>query len=277
MKQQTPLFLFAALCVTFISCQQQMKDSKPPVAAIKPHTFTEHGTTRTDNYFWLRERENQEVIAYLNAENAYCDEILKDTKTDEEDLFKELKARVKENDESVPYKDGGYYYYNKYEQGKDYAINFRKKGNLEGKEELLMDENERAKGHPYYDLGSLEISNDNNMLAYSEDTVSRRLYLLRFRDLTTGKEYDEVLVNTTGEAVWANDNKTVFYVNKDTETLMEHKVYRHVIGTPQSKDVLVYEEKDEEFSLSIGKTKSKKYIEILSNSTLSTEVLLLDA
>lgn len=254
-----------------------MKDIKPPVAAIKPHTLKEHGNTRIDNYFWLKERENPEVIAYLNAENAYCDEILKDTKADEEALFNELKARIKENDESVPYLDGGYYYYNKYEQGKDYAINFRKKGNLEGKEELLMDENERAKGHPYYDLGSLEISNNNNLLAYSEDTVSRRLYVIRFRDLTTGKEFDEVLQNTTGEAVWASDNKTVFYVDKDTETLMERKVYRHVIGTPQSKDVLVYEEKDEEFSLSIGKTKSKKYIEIVSNSTLSTEVLLLDA
>lgn len=254
-----------------------MKDIKPPVAAIKPHTFKEHGNTRIDNYFWLKERENPEVIAYLNAENAYCDAMLKDTKADEEALFNELKARIKENDESVPYLDGGYYYYNKYEQGKDYAINFRKKGSLEGKEELLMDENERAKGHSYYDLGSLEISNDNKLLAYSEDTVSRRLYVIRFRDLSTGKEYDEVLQNTTGEAVWANDNKTVFYVNKDTETLMERRVYRHVIGTPQSKDVLVYEEKDEEFSLSIGKTKSKKYIEIVSNSTLSTEVLLLDA
>jgi oligopeptidase B len=254
-----------------------MKDIKPPVAAIKPHTFKEHGNTRIDNYFWLKERENPEVIAYLNAENAYCDEMLKDTKADEETLFNELKARIKENDESVPYLDGGYYYYNKYVQGKDYAINFRKKGSLEGKEELLMDENERAKGHTYYDLGSLEISNDNNLLAYSEDTVSRRLYVIRFRDLTTGKEFEEVLQNTTGEAVWASDNKTVFYVDKDTETLMERKVYRHVIGTPQSKDVLVYEEKDEEFSLSIGKTKSKKYIEIVSNSTLSTEVLLLDA
>ncbi|MES2558446.1 MAG: S9 family peptidase [Bacteroidota bacterium] len=276
MKQQTPLLVFAS-CITLISCQQQMKDSKPPVAAIKPHTFKEHGNTRTDNYFWLKERENPEVIAYLNAENAYCDEILKDTKPDEEALFNELKARIKENDESVPYKDGGYYYYNKYEQGKDYAINFRKKGSLQGKEELLMDENERAKGHSYYDLGSLEITNNNNMLAYSEDTISRRLYVIRFRDLTTGKEFDEVLQNTTGEAVWANDHKTVFYVDKDTETLMERKVYRHVVGTPQSKDVLVYEEKDEEFSLSIGKTKSKKYIEIVSNSTLSTEVLLLDA
>lgn len=254
-----------------------MKNPKPPAATIKPHTFSEHGTTRIDNYFWLKERENPEVIAYLNAENAYCDEVLKETKSDEEALFNELKARVKENDESVPYKDGGYYYYNKYEEGKDYALNYRKKGSLEATAELLMDENERAKGHPYYDLGTLEISNDNNLLAYSEDTVSRRLYQLRFRDLTTGKEYDEVLENTTGEAVWANDNKTVFYVNKDTETLQERKVYRHTIGTPQSKDVLVYEEKDEEFSLSIGKTKSKKYIEIVANSTLSTEVLLLDA
>jgi oligopeptidase B len=275
MKRYSILLSISAICIG--ACQKNMKEMKPPVAAVKPHTFSEHGGTRTDNYFWLKERENPEVIAYLNDENAYAEGVLEHTKADEEALFQELKARVKENDESVPYKDGGYFYYNKYQQGKDYAINYRKEGNLEAKEELLMDENERAQGHTYYDLGSLEISSDNQMLAYTEDTVSRRLYLMRFRDLKTGKEYDEVLENTTGEAVWANDNKTVFYVNKDTETLMEQKVYRHILGTPQSQDVLVYEEKDEEFSLGIGKTKSKKYIEIVANSTLSTEVLLLDA
>jgi oligopeptidase B len=269
--------VFYSLAFIFTACQSNMKDIKPPVAAIKPHTFSEHGTIRTDNYFWLKERENPEVIEYLKAENAYCEEVLRDSKPKEEALFEELKARIKKDDASVPYKDGAYYYYNKYEAGKDYAINYRKQGSLDGKEELLMDENERAKGQAYYDLGSLEISNDNRMLAYSEDLVSRRLYQLRFRDLTTGKEFDEVLENTTGEAVWANDDKTVFYVDKDTETLMERKIFRHLLGTPQSEDVLVYEEKDEEYSLSIGKTKSKKYIEILAHSTLSTEVLLLDA
>ncbi len=269
--------IFYSLAVVFTACTSNMKEIKPPVATIKPHTFTEHGHTRTDNYFWLKERENPEVIHYLNAENAYCEEVLKGSKSREEALFEELKSRIKKDDASVPYKDGAYYYYNKYEEGKDYAINFRKLGSLDGKEELLMDENERAKGQSYYDLGSLEISNDNHMLAYSEDTVSRRLYQLRFRDLRTGKEYDEVLENTTGEAVWASDNKTVFYVDKDTETLQERKIFRHVLGTPQSQDVMVYEEKDEEFSLSIGKTKSKKYIEIVANSTLSTEILLLDA
>jgi oligopeptidase B len=269
--------LLAAVTMMVAACQKNMKELTPPVAAVKPHTFTEHGGTRTDNYFWLKERENPEVIAYLNAENAYAEGTLEHVKAFEESLFQEMKARVKENDESVPYKDGGYYYYNKYQQGKDYAINYRKKGNLDAPEELLMDENERAKGHPYYDLGALEISPDNELLAYSEDTVSRRLYQLRFRNLATGKEYDEVLENTTGDAVWANDNKTLFYVDKDTKTLQEAKVYRHILGTPQSQDVLVYEEKDDEFSLSIGKLKSKKYIEIVSNSTLSTEVLLLDA
>jgi oligopeptidase B len=263
--------------ITFAACQSNMKDIQPPVAAIKPHTFTEHGQTRIDNYFWLKERENPEVIAYLNAENKYCDDVLAPVKQREEALFNELKARVKENDESVPYKDGGYYYYNKYQQGKDYAINYRKKGNMQAAEELLMDENERASGHSYYDLGSLEVSPNDQLLAYSEDTVSRRLYTIRFRNLETGSEYEEVLQNTTGEVVWANDNKTLFYVHKDTETLQERKVFRHLLGTPQSKDVLVYEEKDEEFSLSITKTKSKKYIEIFANSTLSTEVLLLDA
>ena len=263
--------------VTFTACQPNMNKPTPPVADIKPHTFNEHGHTRTDNYFWLKERENPEVIAYLNAENDYCAAVLKDSKEAEEALFNELKARVKENDESVPYKDGAYFYYNKYEQGKDYAINYRKLGNLDAKEKLLMDENERAKGHSYYDLGSLEISNDNNLLAYSEDLVSRRLYQMRFRDLTTGKDFDEVLENTTGEAVWANDNRTIFYVNKDIETLQERKIFKHILGTPQTKDVLVYEEIDEEFSLSIGKTKSKKYVEIIANSTLSTEILLLDA
>jgi oligopeptidase B len=254
-----------------------MKEPKPPIAAVKPHLFNEQGHIRTDNYFWLKERENPEVLAYLDAENVYCAEVLENSKYNEDALYEEIKARIKKDDESVPYFDGGYFYYNKYETGKDYAINFRKKGSLDAKEELLMDENERAHHHIYYDLGSLEISNDNRMLAFSEDTVSRRMYEMRFRDLDTGKEFEEVLENTTGEAVWASDNKTVFYVDKNTETLQERKVYRHMLGTPQSSDVLVYEEMDEEFSLSIGKTKSKKYIEIMSNSTLSTEVLLLDA
>jgi oligopeptidase B len=269
--------LFCSFILAVAACQTNMKDTKPPVAAKKPHIFTEHGHTRTDDYFWLKERENPEVIDYLNAENAYCEAVLKDSKPEEEALFAEIKARIKKDDSSVPYKDGGYYYYNKYEEGKDYAINFRKLGSLDAPEELLMDENERAKGHAYYDLGSLEISLDNHLLAYSEDTVSRRLYQLRFRDLRTGKEFAEVLENTTGEVVWANDNKTIFYVDKNTETLQERKVYRHILGTPQSQDVLVYEEMDEEFSLSIDQTKSKKYIEIVSHSTLSTEVLLLDA
>lgn len=269
---------YLVICViTFAACQPNMKEIQPPVAPIKQHTFTEHGQTRIDNYFWLKERENPEVIAYLNAENKYCDDVLAPVKQREEALFNELKARVKENDESVPYKDGGYYYYNKYQQGKDYAINYRKKGTMQAPEQVLMDENERAIGHAYYDLGSLEISPNDQLLAYSEDTVSRRLYTVRFRNLETGNEYEEVLQNTTGEIVWANDNKTLFYVHKDTETLQERKVFRHLLGTPQSKDVLVYEEKDEEFSLSITKTKSKKYIEIFANSTLSTEVLLLDA
>jgi oligopeptidase B len=263
--------------LSLAACQQHMKELTPPVAAIKPHTFSEHGSTRIDNYFWLRDRENPEVIDYLNAENAYTQGMLEHTNADQAALFEEIKSRIKENDESVPYKDGGYFYYNKYREGRDYAMNYRKKESLDAEEELLMDENERAAGHAYYDLGALEISPDNHLLAYSEDTVSRRLYVMRFRDLRTGKEFDEVLENTTGDAVWANDNKTLFYVHKDTETLMEQKVYRHILGTPQSEDVLIYEEKDEEFSLGIGKTKSKKYIEIVANSTLSTEILLLDA
>lgn len=274
--QNNNCYLLVCL-ITFTACQPNMTKPTAPVAAIKPHTFNEHGKTRIDNYFWLKERENPEVIAYLNAENKYCDDVLAPVKKREEALFNELKTRVKENDESVPYKDGGYFYYNKYQQGKDYAINYRKKGTMQASEELLMDENERAKGHSYYNLGALEISPNDQLLAYSEDTVSRRLYTIRFRNLETGREYDEVLQNTTGEIVWANDNNTLFYVEKDTETLQERKVFRHILGTPQSADVLVYEEKDEEFSLTIDKTKSKKYIEIFANSTLSTEVLLLDA
>lgn len=254
-----------------------MNASKYPLAAVKPHTFIEHNTERTDNYFWLRERENPEVVSYLTAENNYCESVLKHASITEQDLFAEMKARVKENDESVPYKDGNYFYYNKYEQGKEYALNFRRFETMDGAEELLMDENERAKGQSYYDLGALEISEDEKLLAYSEDLVGRRLYTIRFRNLETGEEYPEVLQNTTGEVEWANDHKTLFYVDKNTETLQEHKVFRHVLGTPQSEDVLVYEETDEEFSVSISKTKSKNYLQIIANSTLSTEVLLLNA
>ncbi len=254
-----------------------MNESKSLLAAVKPHTFIEHSHTRTDNYFWLRERKNPEVLAYLAAENAHCKTVLKNTSVTEQDLFAEMKARVKENDESVPYKDGNYYYYNKYQQGKEYALNFRRFETMEGAEELLIDENERAKGQPYYDLGALDVSEDEKLLAYSEDLVGRRLYTIRFRNLETGEEYPEVLQNTTGEIEWANDNCTVFYVDKNTNTLQEHKVFRHVLGTPQSEDVLVYEEDDEEFSVSISKTKSKKYLQIITNSTLSSEIFLLNA
>src|SRR6478752_2353192 len=160
-----------------------MNESQPLLAAVKPHTFTEQGHTRVDNYFWLRERENTEVLAYLAAENAHCETVLKNASISEQELFAEMKARVKENDESVPYKDGNYFYYNKFEQGKEYALNFRRFETMEGTEELLMDENERAKGQPYYDLGALEVSEDEKLLAYSEDLVGRRLYTIRFRNL----------------------------------------------------------------------------------------------
>lgn len=249
---------------------------QPPMANKQPKELTTHGHTRIDNYYWLNERENPEVIAYLNAENAYSKKVMADTEELQEELFDEIVSRIKQTEESVPYKKNGYFYYTRYEAGKEYPLYARKKGSLEGKEEIMLNANERAEGQSYYSASGMNVSPDNRLLAFGEDTVSRRKYTLRFKDLQTGKLLPDEIPNTTGGAVWAGDNKTVFYTMKDP-SLRSYKIFSHVLGTPVLQDKEVYHEDDETFSTYVYKTKSDKYIIIGSASTMSQEYRFLDA
>ena len=246
-----------------------------PVAKIIPHTLEKHGHVRTDNYYWLNQRESPEVIDYLNQENDYYHQSTAHTKDFQKDLFEEMKARVKEDDESVPYFYNGYYYITRFEKGKDYPIHSRKKGSLEAKEEILFDCNEMAKGYTYFNLAGLSISEDNNWASFGVDTVSRRQYTIQIKNLVSDEILPVKIENTNGGATWASDNKTLFYSRKDEVTLRADKIYKHKMGTSADKDSLVYFEKDETFDVSVYKSKSKKYLIINSSSTLTTEYQML--
>ncbi|WP_299526795.1 S9 family peptidase [uncultured Lutibacter sp.] len=236
-----------------------------------------HNDVRIDNYYWLNDKENPKVIDYLNEENAYYDAKTAHTKQFQEDLFQEMKSRIKEDDESVPYKKNNYYYITRFEIGSQYPIYARKKGSLEAKEEILFDVNKLAEGYNYFKLSGLSVSPDNNLVTFGTDIVSRRIYTLQFKNLTTGEIYPEKIENTTGSASWASDNKTVFYTQKNPTTLRSEKIFRHVLGTDPSKDIEVFFEKDEAFSTYVYRTKSEKYLIIGSSSTVSTEYRILEA
>ena len=252
---------------------------KPPKAALKPHPISTHGDTRIDNYYYLNDRENPDVIAYLNAENTYVDQVLAPVAELKEKLFTEMKGRIKEQDESVPYKEGNYWYYSRYVTGGEYPVYCRKKGTLDGTEEIMFDGNELAKGHNYYQLGGYEVSDNDELALFCEDTVSRRLYTLRIKNLKTGEIYPEIIPNTeAGSLAWAADNKTFFYIKKDPQTLLGYQVFRHVLGTDPAQDVLVYEEPDNQFYMGLERSKSKKYIIIsVDHNGVATESRLLEA
>ncbi|MEH0158060.1 S9 family peptidase [Limibacter armeniacum] len=243
----------------------------PPVAKKVPVELTQHGDVRIDNYYWMRDRENPEVIAYLEAENAYTEQVMTPHKSLEDELFDEIKARIKEDDESVPYKLNGYYYYSKHEEGKGYAIHCRKKGSLDAEEEILLDVNQVAEGHDFCSVGGLKVSEQNDMLAYAVDNVGRRIYTICFKNLISGVEIEEKLEHTTGNIAWAADNKTLFYTTQDEETLRSNKVWKHRLGTSQEEDELIFEETDEKFTVAVMRSKSREYIFINSSSTLSSE------
>lgn len=264
------ILLFLAACTT----NQKIM---PPVAKKIPKEITTHGHTRIDNYYWMNERENPEVIAYLEAENAYTEAYMKHTEGLQKKLYDEIKSKIKQEDESVPYKNNGYYYYTRQLPGKEYNVNCRKKGTLDADEEIILDENALAEGHDFFTVGGMAISLDNKIMAYGIDTVSRRKYTVFFKNLETGEVLPDQIPLTTGSITWANDNKTVFYVLKDDETLRAMKIMKHVLGTPVSNDVEVFYEEDETFSTFVYKTKSKKYLIIGSSSTLTTEYQYLDA
>ena len=243
---------------------------------------------RTDNYYWMKltdeqknaeqkDEQTQKVLNYLTAENDYLKAKLSHTEGLQEKIYNEIIGRIKQTDESVPYKDNGYWYYTRYEEGKEYPIYCRKKGSLDAAEEVLLNVNEMATGHSYYSITGLSVSEDNNLLAYAEDSVSRRRYTIYVKDLRTGKIIDTQIPNTEGDVTWANDNKTFFYVKKDSLTLRSRWIIRHKLGTPPEKDQIVSEEKDETFYTGIYKTKSDKYLIIWASSTLTNHYQLLDA
>ena len=278
------LMLFVAACggeqpkteKTMSGMHEKVLKIKAPKAAQKPHELTEHGHTRVDKYYWLRERENPEVIAYLEAENQYRAAVMAHLNPLQDELFEEIKGRIKEKDESVPQLDNGYWYYYRYDEGLEYPIWCRRKGTLDAPEEIMLDVNEMARDYDYYNASGLEVSPDNKLLAFAEDTLSRRIYTVRVKNLESGEMLEEQIPGTSGSIVWAKDNKTLFYGLKD-ETLRVYKIMKHRLGTPASEDEEVYHEEDPTFNLSLGKSKSKKYIIAASWQTLSQEYRYLDA
>ena len=282
--KRTLFILAAAVALAITSCGRK---PQPPVAEKIPYVVESNGNERVDNYFWMRlsdEQKNAEtpdsqtvkVLAYLNAENDYADAVMKHTEAFQQKLFEELTGRIKQDDETVPYLDNGYWYNTKYFPGKEYPVLYRRKDGTD-QPSVMLDVNLLAEGHDYTGVGGAAVSPDNNLLAYGIDHVSRRQYTLQVKDLNTGELLPDNIINATGQSVWANDNKTLFYVSKDPETLRAATVMMHVLGTPSSEDKVVYNEDDETFAVSLGKTKSKKYITIVSDQTLTTEVRLIDA
>ena len=247
------------------------KQQRPPLAKIIPTTLEKFDDVRTDNYFWLNDRENPEVIAYLNKENQYYQEMTAHTKAFQKELFEEMKARIKEDDQSVPYLYNGYYYITRFELGSDYPIYSRKKGSLSANEEIMFNCNELAKGHKYFQLGGLSVSSDNQFVAFALDTVGRRIYTVQIKNLITGEIFADTIENTSGDSTWANDNQTLFYTRQDEKTLRSDKVFKHKLNTDSTNDILVYFEKDDTYSVEVTKEKSKKYIVISSSSTMTTE------
>lgn len=248
-----------------------------PKAKKIPKELVAHNDIRIDNYYWLNNRDNADVIAYLEAENAYYQQITAHTSELQQKLFEEMKSRIKEDDSSVPYFYNGYWYITRYELGKDYPIYSRKKGHLEAEEEIMFDVNEMAKGFSYYKITSLNISDDNRYCAFGVDTVSRREYVLQVKDLFTGEILPFKIEKTTGASTWSADGKYLFYSRKDAQTLRANTIFRHKIGTIVNEDVLVFEEKDETFSTFIYRSKSRKYLIIGSESTLTSEYRILEA
>ena len=251
---------------------------QPPIAKKIPKTMEKFNDSRIDDYFWLNQRENPVVIDYLNKENEYYNKMTAHTKVFQKELFEEMKSRIKEVDESVPYLYNGYYYFTRFEKGKDYPIYSRKKESLTADEEIMFDCNALAKGNSYFQLGGLSISPDNKYATFAVDTTGRRIYILKIKNLETNEILPDVIKNSSGESTWANDNKTIFYTHQDKVTLRTNKIFKHKLGSDAASDVLVYEEKDETFHVDVSKEKSKKYIVISSSSTLTTEsrILLAD-
>ena len=280
---------FCFMAVVSACCCACQSSEQPPMAKKIPYEFHEFGNTRVDNYFWMRlsdeqksvvtpDNQTQDVLDYLNAENLYFQAGMAGSQQLQESIFEELKGRIKQDDTSAPYLDNGYYYFSKYEQGKEYPIHYRRADIAGATDELLLDVNRLAEGKSYCNVGSISVSPDNNILAYSVDFVSRRRYTLYFMDIKTGELLSDTIPNISGGAVWANDSKTVFYIGKDMQTLRSCNLYKHVLGAnDRQQDKLCYFEADETFSINIWKSKSGKYIFVGSDQTLVSETRYIDA
>ncbi len=269
-----------AIILSIIACDSQPRravDVQPPIAEKRPVELTIHGHTRIDNYYWLNERDNPEVIEYIEAENEYLSTMMAHTERLQDRLYNEMRGRIREDDQSVPYKENGYYYYTRYEEGSEYPIYCRRKGSMDAPEEIIIDANKKAEGHSFFMLSGVTMSPGHDTVAFAIDTVGRRMYTIYFKDLTTGEILGENVPNVTPNLEWANDNKTVFYSRQDPQTLRSYQVYRYEIGQPVQNAQLVYEEPDETFRSWVTKTKSKEFIVITSRSTLSTEQRIVHA
>jgi len=283
--------IVVALCMGVTSNSQSNMDKKlynwpenvtPPVGEKKPKELVAHGDTRIDNYFWMNDYfkkgpDSARVVSYLTDENNYYNTMMAGTTALQEKLYTEMRSRIKEKDESVPVFKNGYFYYTRVVEGKDYFIYARKKGSLDAKEEILLDVNAMAEGHNYFSAVGFAISMDNKLFAYGIDSKSRRQYTINIKNLETGVIYKDAILNTEGDPVWANDNKTLFYTAKNPVTLLSEKIKKHKLDTDVSSDVVVYEEKDPTNYINVEKSKSDKYLFINSQATLSSEVRYLDA
>ena len=277
--------IYLILTLILSACMQK---STIPKATKKPYEMTEHGNTRIDNYYWMRLTDDQksakkydnqttEVVEYIEDENSYLESNLSHTKNFQNDLFEEIVGRIEKDDESVPYFDNGYFYYSRYESGKEYAIHCRKKGSLDGHEEILLDENILADGFDYFAIGGRRVSPDNKWLAYGVDTLSRRIYEIHFKNLETGEVLETTIPNSSYGVAWANDNKTVFYTSKNEITLLGEKIWRHKMGSKSSNDKLIYFEKDDTFYTGVYRSKSGKFIIIYHQSTIVSDYQILNA
>ncbi len=268
------LLIAATLLMTVAPTSGAAEAATPPDAEKRAHEVkAPFGAVRNDEYYWMRDdkREDKAMLAYLGAENAYADAVLAPTKALQETLYNEIVGRIKQDDASVPYRQRGYWYYTRFEAGKDYPIHARRKGSMDAAEEILLDVNQMAEGKGYFSVGTAEISQDNRMLAWADDEIGRRQYVIRFKDLQTGQVLPDTITAASGNVVWADDNKTLLYVENDPETLLTVRVKSHVLGKPSSEDVLLYEEQDDSFYMGIERTRDDRFICIGVESTVSSE------
>ncbi len=294
MRKIVSLLSIVIALTVFSACNKKQVNNMtdnlppPPVAEKKDCVLTIHESTRIDSYFWMRlsdeqknaetpDAQTQKVLNYLNAENSFTDTVMKSTEALQDKLYNEIVGRIKKDDESVPYLKNGYWYYSKYADGLEYPVYCRKKESLNATEEVILNVNVLAEGHSYFSVGSMTVSPDNKLLAYSEDTVSRRIFTIRFLNLETGELLADKIENATGGGAWANDNLTYFYTTKDKVSLLSDKIWRHKLGNNAKADVMVYHEEDPSFYMGVHKSKSNKYIIIAESSTLSSDYYILDA